>query len=76
MAPSAASWVAVRSSNLRAVRYEPDQRRLFVEFVSGQVYGYLDVPSTVYDALLRAGSKGSYLARWIKPRYHYWRVRA
>jgi hypothetical protein len=74
--PSAAPWVAVRSSNVRAVRYDEAQRSLFVEFVNGQIYGYLDVPVTVYQALLLAGSKGSYLARWVKPRYRYWRVRA
>jgi hypothetical protein len=76
ISPSAAPWVAVRSSSLRAVRYDEAQRSLFVEFVSGQICGYLDVPLTVYQALLRAGSKGSYLARWIKPRFRYWRIRA
>lgn len=60
---------SVRSSNIRSVGYDPASRTLEVEFHSGGVYQYSGVPENVYQGLMRAASKGSYLHDHIKDRY-------
>jgi hypothetical protein len=59
----------VESSNIQAVGYDPDCQLLEVEFKSGGVYQYADVPQGEYDGMMAAASKGKYLAVNIKPRY-------
>lgn len=74
-AESALPWITVRSSNLRAVRYDSGSLELSIQFRSGHVYTYFGVGQNVFDALIGAGSKGSFHARWIRNRYRYRRVR-
>ncbi|WP_321170290.1 KTSC domain-containing protein [Eisenbergiella porci] len=45
-----------------------------MRFHSGSVYEYYDVPSSVYNGLMSASSKGTYHADFIKNRYRYRRV--
>lgn len=66
--------IPVESSNLASVGYDPARSILEVEFHSGGVYQYLDVPEHVYEGLMSAASKGSYLASEIKGNYRYVRV--
>jgi len=66
---------AVRSSQIRSAGYEEDSKTLEVEFHSGGVYQYANVPKATYDALMSAPSAGSFLARNIKGRFSYKRVR-
>jgi hypothetical protein len=61
--------VLVRSSNLRAVGYDPGTSVLTVEFRNRRIYAYSGVPQKVYDGLLQAGSHGRYFNRWVKDRY-------
>jgi hypothetical protein len=68
-------WVPLRSSNLRAVQYEPETQALTIEFHSRSVYVYSGVPATIFEGLLRAYSAGRYHHRWIRGRYPYRRVR-
>jgi len=65
----------VSSSNLRSIGYDATSSTLEVEFNSGGVYQYSGVPEAVYEALMRASSKGSYLNNHIKDRYHCRHVR-
>jgi len=58
--------VFVSSSNLRSIGYDADSSILEIEFNSGGVYQYQGVPQIEYDALLNAGSKGSYFNANIK----------
>lgn len=67
--------IPVRSSNIRSIGYDPASRTLEVEFNSGGVYQYFDVPESVYQDFMQATSKGSYFHRYIKGRYPYRRVR-
>jgi hypothetical protein len=56
--------IPVRSSNLKFVAYSADFRRLFVWFDGGgkRTLGcYDDVPPRLYDGLLNARSKGTFL---------------
>ena len=59
-------WTPVNSSNLEAVAYVPDFRRLYVSFQNGSVYSYLDVPESIYRNLIAAQSKGQFLDRHVK----------
>ena len=63
---SPAGRVPVESSNLVSVGYEPDRRRLVVEFKGGRVYEYANVPGRVYEGLMRAERHGTYFYHEIK----------
>jgi hypothetical protein len=58
---------ALDSSSLRRVGYAPDRRQLEVEFESGALYRYYDVPAEVYAGLLAAESKGRWFNQCFKP---------
>jgi len=51
---------AVESTTMRSVGYDWAQQILEVEFTSGAVYQYLEVPAAVFDGLMHAESKGRY----------------
>lgn len=59
----------VQSRALRSAGYDPDTQELELEFHSGQVYLYEQVPQSVYDWLLRAPNKGIFVTRQITGRY-------
>ncbi len=61
----------VDSSNIEAIGYDPAARELHVRFLHGDTYAYHGVPEDVYDELMAAPSKGSYLNRVIKGNYGY-----
>ena len=63
--------MAVASSNIREVGYEPSTMTLEVEFWDGSVYQYFDVPEAVYEELMTAESVGSYHYHNIRENYHY-----
>ncbi len=65
----------VQSSNLKSVGYDRETNVLEIEFHSGGVYQYLNVPESVFKALLNAASKGTYFHANIKERYKYKRIR-
>jgi KTSC domain len=56
----------VESEALRSVGYDPDLPALEVEFTSGTVYRYLDVPASVYMELMTSASKGEYFVAHIR----------
>lgn len=62
----------VQSSTLQSVGYENNV--LEIQFLSGGVYQYFDVPEHVYQALLAASSKGSFFSQAIRGVYRYARV--
>ena len=60
---------AVDSTTMRSVGYDSAQQILEVEFTSGAVYQYLDVPAIVFDGLMAAESKGRYFNHEIRDDY-------
>lgn len=50
----------VNSSNLVTVGYDTASKTLEVEFQSGNIYQYLDVPETIYQSLMTSESKGQF----------------
>jgi len=56
----------VKSEVLRSVGYDPDGRTLEIEFASGAVYRYFDVPEDLYLDLMTAPSHGEFFGRRIR----------
>ena len=64
----------VDSSNISSIGYDEDSSTLEIEFHSGAVYQYFDVPLNVYEGLWDAGSKGQYFAQHIKGYFRYVKI--
>jgi KTSC domain len=63
--------VAVQSSLLASVSYDPGESILLLEFCDGAVYQYFDVPAEIHNNLLAAESKGSYFNRRIRDYFQH-----
>lgn len=61
--------VGVNSSNIWSIGYDFESSTLEIEFKGGAVYQYQGVPQHEYEALLSAGSKGSYFHANIRSRF-------
>jgi hypothetical protein len=61
----------VSSTSIRSVGYDLSQQTLEIEFQSGEVYDYFDVPREVYVELMHADSHGQYFIQNIRDQYHY-----
>lgn len=59
----------VESTTMLSVGYDSTEQVLEVEFTSGAVYQYLEVPATVFEKLMDAESKGRYFNREIRDDY-------
>lgn len=57
----------IDSSSIRSVGF--DKGTLEVEFTSGTVYQYQDIPESLYRTLLESESVGSFFQRNIRPQY-------
>lgn len=66
--------VAVRSTEIAIVGYDPASRLLEVAFRNGNLYHYAEVPQTVYDQMIQAKSVGTYFAEHVKTVYAYKKV--
>jgi KTSC domain len=71
------SWIEISnvdSSNIAALRYNEADQVMEVTFHNGGVYQYFDVPQHVWQGMLDASSKGSYLHANVKGAFRYARV--
>jgi hypothetical protein len=50
----------VKSSNIRSVGYDPKAKLLELQFHSGSVYQYFEVPLATHTALMSSESKGKF----------------
>lgn len=66
--------VPVTSSDLRSVGYLASEELLEIEFHSGGLYQYLDVPDSVHEELVDAASVGTYFHAHIKDQYSTTRI--
>ena len=64
------------STVIRGFSYDAERRELHVEFVTGRIYIYYDVPERDAEALRAAGSKGRYFNFNIRDRYAFREVTA
>jgi len=66
--------IPVTSSDIRSVGYDESARLLRIEFNSGGVYAYFDVPSHLFSSFVEAASKGQFFHSHIKFNYRYQKV--
>ena len=59
----------VKSESIESIGYNPTDLTLEIEFRTGGVYRYLNVPESVYFALMAASSKGRYFDHSIRDRF-------
>jgi KTSC domain len=59
------------SSSVASAGYDDATLVLEIEFTSGRIYQFEDVPRGVFDWLLRTPNKGSYVARMINNKFRY-----
>lgn len=65
----AMEYTPVRSTAIAQVGYDPDIKRLEVEFVSGQSYTFDSVPPEVAEGLVASASPGRFFQSSIKGVY-------
>ena len=65
---------SVSSSNIRSIGYDSKSQTLEIEFHSGGIYQYLNVPESIYNALMSASSHGSYFHHYIKDQYRWTKI--
>lgn len=66
---------SVSSSNIASIGYDETNEILEIEFLSGGIYQYFDVPNYVYDELMDADSHGKYFNAYIKDKYETKKIR-
>jgi hypothetical protein len=66
--------VIVVSSMIKSVGYRAADSTLEVEFQSGAVYRYADVPGYVFDEMVESESVGKAYNRYVKDRYTFTKV--
>lgn len=66
---------SVNSSNIDSIGYDETKEILEIEFLSGGIYQYLEVPMYIYEKLMNANSHGKYFAAYIKNKYKTVRLR-
>lgn len=64
----------VSSTNIHSIGYDPQSALLEVEFTTGDVYQYFNVPEHLYQQLSSASSKGQFLNDYIRYSYRYQKV--
>jgi len=67
--------IAMPSSVIAHMDYDPARKILKVIFVSGSVYEYKKVPADLFRQMKQSGSKGSFLNTKIKGRYSFQKVK-
>ena len=61
------NMISVNSSDISSIGY--DGSTLHIRFHSGGLYAYYNVPSSIYNGLMTAGSHGKYFHANIKGHY-------
>ncbi len=64
----------VSSTNIRSIGYDSATAMLEVEFTSGDIYQYFNIPEALYKQFLSAPSKGQFLNDYIRFSYRYQKV--
>ena len=63
-------YIQVASSMIDLVGYDAEKKVLEIRYLASQTkYKYLNVPQNIYDDLLAATSKGTYMNAHIKDKY-------
>lgn len=65
----------VSSSNLASIGYDSSSNTLQIEFNSGTIYNYSNVPEIIYDELMSASSHGKYFHANIRTDFRCRKIR-
>lgn len=65
---------SVVSSDIKSTGYDFTMRILEIEFNSGGIYQYFNVPESIYGGFMSASSHGKYFHEFIKDQYSNKRV--
>ena len=65
----------VTSTSIASIGYDARTRMLDVEFRSGAIYRYLQVPNAVASGFKNAPSKGGYFVRHIRGKFAFRQIR-
>jgi hypothetical protein len=65
---------SVESSNVTEIGYQEEDRTFYVRFHNGALYAYYEVEPDVFDLMMSANSKGSFVWQYLRDRYNYSRV--
>jgi len=65
---------SVNSSNIESIGFDTSTKMLEIEFNSGAIYQYYNVPDDIYHSLMSANSHGEYLNDHIKDNYRFSRI--
>jgi KTSC domain len=63
--------VPVDSTSLDSIGYDAVSMILEIEFISGKVYRYFDVPQSVHAEMMDADSKGQFFNTRIRNNFRY-----
>jgi len=66
----------LESAAISDIRYDEDRAKLFVRFLDGDEYVYVDVPGEVHRSFVDADSKGRFFAYEIRDQYPYNKLQA
>jgi hypothetical protein len=66
--------IPVISTVIASVGYDPASFQLEIEFHSGKVYNYFNIPLATYEGLMEAESQGSYFCENIRRVGYFERV--
>jgi KTSC domain-containing protein len=66
--------VPIASRTIKAIAFDPRTHTLEIEFFSGHIYDFADVPQHVYDELMHAPSKAKYFHEHIREHYTFVRL--
>ena len=65
----------VKSSKISMIGYDPKSKILEIEFRSGRIYQFLNVPKSEYKGLMSASSHKSYFQVNIKNHYRWVKIK-
>lgn len=65
----------VSSSNIVSIGYDESSQILEVEFKSGGIYQYYNIPKDAHETFMSAGSKGRYFYKYIRERYKFVKIK-
>lgn len=62
------------STVIQSIGYNGEKQLLIVQFVSGAVYHYKDVPPGIYKTFKSSKSKGVYFNDHVKDKFYFDRI--
>ncbi|MCL1902587.1 MAG: KTSC domain-containing protein [Alphaproteobacteria bacterium] len=66
---------SVVSSNIKSVGFDSASQILEIEFHSGGIYQYFNVPAEIYNGIMNAPSKGKFFHQFIRGNYEFIRIK-